>query len=819
MFLSWHPVGSTSCVKNHIGFGKGYSNRSNHQYSFMLKHTFLLILRNFKRFKGTFLINLVGLSTGLACAMLIYLWVNDELGIDKFFENQDRLFQVMQNTYGANGIETIEATPQILLKTLEDEIPEIEYVVAVIPPGFNVSKGTMTHNDKRLKLSGQYATKEFFNVFSYRLLHGNRDHVLADKNAVVVSRDLALRLFDNTEHAVGKAIEWSAQDINGVFYISGVFETILPAATTRFDIVLNYQLFEEKNPSEGWLNSTPRTYILMKENASFNLLNDKIGGLIQAKDMNAKSTLFIQRYGDRYLYGKYENGVPSGGRIEYVKLFATIAIFILVIACINFMNLSTARASRRIKEVGIKKTIGAKTSTLVFQYLGESLFMVLLSMAIAVLIVDLILVPFGTLTGKNLELTFNTNTIVALAVITSFTALLAGSYPALYLSGFRPAEVLKGSTDTSAIHVWARTGCVIFQFVISVVLIVSVWVVYKQVEFVQGKNLGFERNQVVYFSVEKMSEAFLSEIKGLPGVINAGGGNLETGKQLGGTNGIGWEGKSDDDNTFFNLLWLSYDLMETVGMEMLSGHTFSREFGSPDQIIFNEVAIQSMGLEDPVGKIIHIEGEKKQIRGVVKNFHYESLYQPLKPCALMLAPMEYAPRVSVKIEAGKERSVLASLKMLFERHNPGLIFEFKFMDDDYERLYASEIRVSLLSRYFAGIAVLVSCLGLFGLAAFTIERRTKEIGIRKVLGASPFRIFRLLSADFAKMVLTGIAAGLLISSIAAHLWLENFAYHIELKPSYFLFAGITALLIALLTVSFHAAKGASVNPTEYLRNE
>jgi len=785
----------------------------------MIKHTLLLILRNFKRFKGTFLINLVGLSTGLACAMLIYLWVNDELSIDNFFENPNRLFQVLQNTYDANGIETIEATPEILAKTLADEMPEIEYAITVIPPTFNVSKGTVTHNSKRLKSSGQYATKDFFNVFSYRLLHGNRDNVLSDKNAVVISQALALKLFDDVDHAVGKAIEWNAQDISGVFHISGVFETVPPGATTHFDIVLNYQLFQEKNPSEGWLNNGPRTYILIKENTSLKLLNDKIKGLIQAKNVNTQSTLLIQRYNDRYLYGKYENGAPSGGRIEYVKLFATIAIFILVIACINFMNLSTARASRRIREVGIKKTIGAKTSALVFQYLGESFFMVLVAMTIAILIVDLMLVPFGTLTGKNLELTFNTSTLVVLAVVTSVTALLAGSYPAVYLSGFRPAEVLKGNTDRSAIHVWARTGSVIFQFMISVVLIVSVWVVYKQVEFVQRKNLGFERDQVVYFNVEKMSETFLSEIKGIHGVVNAGGGNVETGRQLGGTNGIDWEGKSEDDNTFFNILWLSYDLMETVGMEMLSGHTFSREFGSVDQIIFNEVAIQSMGLEDPVGKIIHIGGEKKQIIGVVKNFHYESLYQPLKPCALMLAPMEYAPRVSVKIEAGHERSVLANLKMLFDRHNPGQIFEFKFMDEDYERLYASENRVALLSRYFAGIAMLVSCLGLFGLAAFTIERRTKEIGIRKVLGASPFRIFRLLSAGFAKMVLTGIVAGLLISSVVAHLWLESFAYHIELEPSYFLFAGVTALLIALLTVSYHAVKGASVNPIEYLRNE
>lgn len=785
----------------------------------MLKHILLLVARNFMRFKGTFLINLVGLSTGLACTMLIYLWVSDEMNVDKFLADHDRLVQVMQNTKGANGIETIEATPGILARSLADEIPEVEFSTSVIPPGFNASKGIISHEGKRFKTSGQYATKDFFNVFSYRLIHGVKSNVLADRQSVVISRELALSLFSDLETAMGQTIEWAAQDITGVFNISGIFERMPADATAQFDIVLNYQLFEEKNPSEGWLNNSPRTYVLMKHAASFESLNEKVRDFIRSKDQGANTTLFIQPYADRYLFGQYENGVPSGGRIEYVRLFATIAVFILFIACINFMNLFTARASRRIKEAGIKKTIGAKTRTLVFQYLAESFLMAFLSMAVAVLIVDLIVVPFGTITGKSLDFTLDKGTMFTIGGVTLFTALLAGSYPALFLSGFRPAEVLKGKIETSAIHVWARTGCVIFQFVISVVLIVCSWVVYKQVEFVQARNLGYNRDQVIYFNVENMSEAFLSQIKGLPGVINAGGGNLEAGKQLGGTSGINWQGKGNDENVFFNTFWLSYDLMETLGMEMAAGKPFSREFGSTDQIIFNEKAIESMGLKDPIGKMIDIEGEKKQITGVVKNFHYESLYEPLKPCVLLLAPVEYAPRVSVKIQAGKEQSVIDNLKVLFEAHSPGLVFEFRFMDDDYARLYASEIKVSVLSRYFAGVAVLVSCLGLFGLAAFTIERRTKEIGIRKVLGATPFGIFRLLTTDFSKMVLSGIAAGLLISSIIADRWLESFAYRIELEAAYFFLAGLIACIIALVTVAIHAIRGAIVNPTECLRSE
>ena len=785
----------------------------------MLRHTLLLVARSFMRFKGTFFINLVGLSTGLACTMLIYLWVSDEFDVDKFLDSDGRLVQVLQNTKGSAGIATIEATPHILAKSLADELPEVEFSTSVIPPSFNASKGIVSFEGRRFKTDGQYATKDFFQVFSYQLLRGDKDRILSGRQDVVISSSLALRIFNSIDRAVGKSIEWSAQDISATGYIAGVFESPPANATAQFDIVLNYQLFQEKNPSEGWSNNSPRTYVLMKDGSSFESLNEKVRGFIQAKDPGAGSTLFIQRYAERYLHGQYENGTPSGGRIGYVRLFSTIAVFLLFIACINFMNLFTARASRRIKEAGIKKTIGAKTSTLIFQYLSESFFMALLSMGVAVLVVDLMVGPFSTLTSKALVFTLDNKTMLVIAGVTLFTALLAGSYPALFLSGFRAAEVLKGKVEASALHVWARTGCVVFQFVISVVLIVSAWVVYKQVEFLQGRNLGYDRDQVIYFNVENMSEAFLAEIRNLPGVVNAGGGNLEAGKALGGTSGINWEGKPADDNIFFNTFWLSYDLMETLGMEMVAGRPFSREFGSTDQVIFNERAIEGMGLKDPIGKMVDIEGEKKQITGVVRNFHYESLYEPLKPCVLLLAPVEYAPRVSVKIQAGQEQAVIDRLRDLFARHSPGVVFEFRFMDEDYARLYASEMKVSVLSRYFAGIAVLVSCLGLLGLAAFTIERRTKEIGIRKVLGATPLSIFRLLTIDFSKMVLSGVAVGLVISSMIADRWLERFAYRIELEVAYFIIAGLLACVIALLTVAVHAVKGAVVNPVDCLRSE
>ncbi len=785
----------------------------------MIKYNLRIIFRNFKRNRSSFFINLIGLTTGLACALLIFLWVNDELSVDKFFANDKQLFQVMQNTKGANGIETIDATPGHLAKALSEEVPEVEYAVAVVPTSFNISKGVISMAEKHIKSVGQYVSEDFFNVFSYKILYGERSKLLSEKNDVVISRELALKLFDHIQDAIGKAIEWNAQNISGTYTVSGIFDPPSSHATNHFDLLLNYNLYEGSNPWSGWGNSSPRTYVLLKEGTSPNVFNDKIIDFIKSKDKNLDVTLVAQRYSDRYLNGIYENGKPSGGRIEYVKLFSLIALFILIIACINFMNLSTARASRRIKEVGIKKTVGAGRKTLIIQYLGESMMMAFLSLGLAVLLVSLLIAPFNNLTGKYLTLSFDANFILIILSVTTLTGLLAGSYPALYLSRFAPVDVLKGKFVASSGETWARKGLVTFQFAASVILIVSVWVVFEQLAFVQSKNVGYNRDHVIYFSVDKMSSSALSEIRNIPGILNAAGGNIQAGSPLGGTSGINWEGKSPNANTFFSVKWVSYNLIETLGMEMAAGKAFSEDFGSPNQAIFNETAIKTMGLTDPIGQTVSIEGEDMQIIGVVKDFNFESLYEKVKPCVLFAAPIQYAPKVSVKIKAGMEKVCLENLRKVYTKYYPGQIFEFKYMDDDYQQLYVAEQRVSALSKYFAGLAILISCLGLFGLASFTAESRTKEIGIRKVMGSSTTEIVKLLSGDFTGLVIFAIIIALPVGYLIAHRWLESFAYQINLKWWYFAGAGLATLLIALFTVSIQTMKAALVNPVECLKDE
>ncbi len=788
----------------------------------MLRHTLLIIYRNFRRFKNTFFINLIGLSSGLACVLLIYLWVNDEQRIDHFNENDGRLFQVMQNFQKDGEIETMDATPYPLAKALVDELPEVEYAANAIPSYYNSSKGLIVSGNQRLKVKGQYVSKDYLKIFSYELINGEAENVLTAKEGLVISKDLAIKLFKSPDEAMGKQIEWQGIASNGIYFVSGVFESPPPSATVQFDVLFNFDVFLAAHEDlNNWGNSDPFTYVLLKPGTSAEVFNSKIKDFIKPRQRNSGASLFAQRYSDRYLNGRYENGVASGGRIEYVKLFSVIAFFILVIACINFMNLSTAKASRRIKEVGIKKAMGAARITLISQYIGESLLISFLSLAVGILIVDLLLPQFNLLTGKQLVLEFDLQLILVLMSIALITGIFSGSYPALYLSGFSPSAVLKGKLQTAFGELLARKGLVIFQFTVSIILIVCVWVVYEQMHFVRSKNLGYERDHVIYFDTEKVSDGFMSELKSIPGVLNAARFYHDLTGGHGGTGDIQWPGKNPDDKTDFSNLEVGHDFTETMNMKMAGGSSFSDKISWENQIIFNEAAIEAMGLKDPVGQTITIWGMKRQIVGVVKNFHFESLYEEVKPCFLFLIPMvpDTPSKIMVKIQRGSEQATLEQLDVFFRKHNPGIAFDYQFLDDDYERLYASEQRVGVLSRYFAVMAVLISCLGLFSLAAFTAERRLKEIGIRKVLGSSEMGIVYLLSGDFTKIVLAAILIALPVSYFITQQWLDSFAFKIPLQWWYFIGAGAIALVIAWLTVSSQAIRAARVNPTKCLKED
>lgn len=786
----------------------------------MIQHNLLLIYRNFKRFKTTFFINLIGLSTGLACTLLIYLWVNDELKMDKFHAKDDRLFQVMEHQQHSGDVRVTDSTPWLLADALDEEIPEVEYAVVATPTYWS-SRQTLSTDNNPVKANGKYASKDFFNIFSYRLIHGKADDVLSDKSSIVISEDLARKLFNTAEAALGKTIVYQQDQL---FKVSGVFEDLPSNSSEYFDFVLPYQLLTDQFPQvTDWGNSGPQTFVVLRGAKDLAAFNQKIAKLISTKHEDTHRTLFATKYSDAYLFGNYENGVQSGGRVEYVTLFSIVALFILIIACINFMNLSTAKAASRIKEVGIKKVVGARRRTLVVQYLAESMLMTLFAVAMAILFVDILLPKFNEITAKDLSMNFVTEFSIFVAAIMLFTGFVAGSYPALYLSGFQPAAVLKGRLSTSFGELWARKGLVVFQFTLSIVLIVSVLVIYDQIQFVQQKNLGYDKDNVIYFPNEGRTksnlETFLSEMNKIPGVVKAS----SIGQSMigdGNTTEIQWEGMDPQVKIPFAIRPLNYDIIEMLNLEILEGRSFSRSFSTDTSaVIFNEAGIAAMGMNDPVGKEISFEGgERFKIIGVVKDFHYTSLRFKVDPLFFVLKP-QYTETIMARLAAGREQETIARIRDFYKDFNPGFTLDYRFLDQDYQALYGAEVRVGVLSRYFAAIAIVISCLGLFGLAAFTAERRRKEIGIRKVLGSSEFGIVSLLSGDFSRLVMIAVAIAIPLSYILTRRWLDSFVFRIPLEWWYFFTAGTVALLVAWLTVSAQAVRAARVNPTQCLRDE
>jgi putative ABC transport system permease protein len=787
----------------------------------MTRHNILITYRNFQRFKSSFLINVVGLSTGLACVLMIFLWVRDELRMNSFLQNSDRLYQVMENVDQNGGLITRESTSGPTAETLAQEFPEVEFAATAT---MNWDQGgVLSAGDRDVRAKGIIASTDFFRIFSFEMVHGDRAKVLADKKGIVISKSLAIRLFGSAEEAAGKTVKF---DRSKEYHVTGVMADLPSTSSAQFQYALSFEGFRDENEwVKNWYNTAPETYVLLRGGADAQAFNKKIVDLVRTKtEGNAKHrSPFVRLYSDSYLYNRYENGKLAGGRIEYVKMLSTIAGFILLIACINFMNLSTAQASRRMKEIGVKKAIGARRGVLIIQYLSESLMMALIAMVVSVLIVFLLLPQFNDITSKQLTMNLDASFTLGLVGILIFTGLVAGSYPALYLSRFAPSAILKGKIKGGLGEVVARKGLVMFQFALSVILIVAVFVVYKQISFISHRNLGYDKDNIVLITREGAThgkeDVFIAEVEKIPGVIGASNTGHDMTGHNGGTYGVEWQGKDPTDRTEFERFATNHGLIELLGMEMKEGRSFSPEFAADSsKIIFNEAAIAFMNMEDPIGKKVKFWGEEMEIVGVVKDFNFESFHEPVKPALFYLKP-EHAGNMVVKIEQGKEKETISRIESFYQSFNPGFPLNYHFLDDDYQQLYESENRVATLSKYFAGLAILISCLGLYGLAAFTAERRIKEIGIRKILGSSNTGIVYLLSREFTLMVIGAIVLAMPVSYFIVSRWLENFVFRISLDGWIFAGAGMAALVTAWITVGIQTFKSASVNPTECLKSE
>lgn len=790
----------------------------------MLKNYFTIAWRHLLKNRQFTILNIVGLSTGLACTLLIWLWVRDEMSVDRFHENNTQLFQVMENRSLSSGIITSRETSPHLAETLPAIMPEVAKATVITPPSWFPRVALSTGN-KNARGTGLFADRHFFEVFSYPLISGNAKEALANKDGMVISEQLAINLFNRTD-VIGQPITWQFVTEKRNSIITGVFKGTPANSSVQFDFLLSLGLFKEMMNMQGPLspasNGGPfHTYIVLKEGTQVAAFSEKLSAFMKGYSNGQTRNMFLKPYGDNYLYGSYENGVQSGGRITYVRLFSLIAIFILVIACINFMNLATAKTAGRMKEIGVRKTMGAGRISLIAQYLSESFLLVLASMLLALLMVLFFLPAFNHITGKELTVQVNAGFVLTLLAITIITACLAGSYPAFYLSGFHPVAVLKGKLQSAAGVLWARKGLVVFQFTLSVIFIVAVLVVYRQIAFVQSHKTGYDKDQVLYFDAEGSVgtgiDAFLVALKQVPGVVNA---SSMAGNVLGGPSNIGNRFQKDgvDEVVPFRPFLVNYGMIETLGIEMKEGRAFSTAYGMDTaRLIFNEAAIQLMGIKDPIGKVIKFDGRDREIIGVTKNFHFQSLHEAVKPLFFKLdAP---GTTVMVKINTAREKETIDQLKTFYVKYNPGSTLDYKFLDEDYQAQYVAEKRVATLSKYFAILAVIISCLGLFGLASFTAEKRRKEIGVRKVLGATVGQVIMLLSKDFLRSVSIALLIAIPLSWWMMQSWLNGFAWHIDLGVDIFLLTGVSVAILTLITVSFQAVSAAIANPVKSLDNE
>jgi predicted permease len=785
----------------------------------MFKTNLKIAWRNLLKDKQFTLLNVLGLSAGLACALLIFLWVSDELSYDKFFANNDRLYKLMERRNYNGGIGYSEESSGRLSDAVKQAIPGVEYAAAVAPPGW-FPQNTLSANDKNLKANGQYAGKDYFNIFSFPLIDGNRNDVLANNNSIVLSDVLAKKLFGTTENIIGKAVSF---DHDTTFFVSGVFKKMPANSSQQFDFVLSFDYLKTRQHwVADWGSTGPLNYILLKNGADINTFNRNVENIIHKNYDDTSRKVVAMKFSDIYLHNNYNGNSQSGARIEYVKLFTALAIFILLIACINFMNLSTAKAARRFKEVGIKKVVGAGRKQLIFQFLTESFLLTIVAMLFAIVIAMLLLPAFNQLTGKSIALHFTwqmTVTIICIALITGF---VAGSYPALYISRFNPLSILKGKLNTSAAELLSRKGLVVFQFTLSTILIIAVFIIYQQIQFIQNADPGYNKNNVLRLAAEgnlsTQQGVFVSALKNIPGVNNA---SVTYHRMVGhnfSSDGLSWPGKDPNADISFEIFGAGYDFIETMGMHIKDGRSFSKSYGSDSsKLILNEAAIKAMHMKDPVGKTVRLFGKDMQIIGVVKDFHFESMHEAIKPCVINLVPQ--GGTIVASIQGNHQKAIINAIQYLYEKFNPGFPFTFNFLDEAYQQQYESETTVSALSKYFAGLAIIISCLGLFGLAAFTAQKRRKEIGIRKVVGASVSNITAMLSKDFIKLICISLIIAFPVSWWLMHSWLQSFAYRINISIFVFVVAGAAVALITLITISFQSVKAAIANPVKSLRTE
>ncbi|OEK03684.1 hypothetical protein BFP97_00710 [Roseivirga sp. 4D4] len=790
----------------------------------MLSNYLKIAFRNALRYKGYTFLNLFGLVVGIASTMLVLMWIDDERSIDKFHENGDEIYQVFRNMKQSNGmVSTTTSTPKPLGDLVRDEYSEVDQVVWLS----QTREIKIQLEDQLIDEGGSFASPEVLDMFTFEMLLGDESTALSNVSNIVIAESVALKYFGQNwrNEAMGKILR-----IEDAFdaIVSGVFKDLGDKSTLDFNWLMNAQVFIGANSwVNDWGNGSFMTFIRISDESKVQTVSDKI--LMEIKDHTVGNPnagdeeVIIYKFEDTYLYSKFDNGVVSGGRIDFVRIMTIVAIFILIVACINFMNLTTARSSRRSKEIGLRKVMGAPRKSIRTQFYFEAFLLTLIAVVISVFVVIMAMPYFNDLVGKQLSIDFSDQrTWYFLIGLTFSVGLVSGSYPAVLLPAISIVQSIKGAMKQPSYAAYFRKGLVIFQFAVSTLLIIGTTVVYKQIDYVLNKDLGLNKDNLLAVAIDQgilgRLDTYKSELMRLPDVkaVSAASGNpLDYGRSTSSTN---WEGKNPADGYEVNVMLTDEDLISTMGMEMLKGRDFSLQLEDSTNFIINEVAAEMMGFDDPLGKKLSFWGIDGRIIGVVKNFHMRNLYEPIAPLIITCIDPQRSNVVLVRIGDNMSETISA-IEKVTAGLSPDSEFEYQFIDEAYEESYRNEKTVSKLANIFALISILISSLGLFGLASYSAEQRSREIGVRKVHGASVLQILMLLSKDYSKLILIAFVVSVPFGYMVTQNWLDDFEFRTSLDPLVFIIAGIVAFLIGVLTVAAKSYQAASVNPVRSLKQE
>ncbi|MEM1257251.1 MAG: FtsX-like permease family protein [Bacteroidota bacterium] len=805
----------------------------------MFKNYLKVGLRNAIRDKAFTTINLSGLVLGMICFLFIFLWIQDEKSVDSYHENDNLLYNVYYTVTSDGKKDGTYATPPDydtiskryfpLLEGVEQEVSGIEHINFYVT-GYELPWGypeTFEVGDKMYKMEGARAGGDFFQMFDYPVIAGNTSNPLQEIGTIAISRKMAHMFFNGPEDAIGKTVKY---ENTSNFTVTAVFEDLTPKSTWSFDFLIAWESYAKNQVLRASHNIQTTVQLSSKANKYQVELN--LDKYLQ-KRLNPESPITIhahlQPFSDRYLTGNFENGKPSDGRMAYLQLFGGVAIFILLIACINYMNLSTAKSTKRAKEVGIRKAVGSSRTFLIKQFLAESTLLSFLAILVSILLTGLLLPYFNSLTGKQIALPyFNYGYWLTVLLLALVTGLIAGSYPALFLSSLKPVKVLRGTLNITGRSKWLRKGLTTFQFGLCILLFIATIVVSKQTDYIQNSHLGYNRENLIYIRIEgaladaKKYALFKKEASSLPGIAMVDR-SSETphSMEFEVSDPINWEGKSIGKSVGFMPKSVGFDFIEIMDLKIADGRGFTKTIAtdSAEAFMVNQEAVRQMGLKNPLGKWVSAWDKKGRIVGILEDYHTASLHQKIKPVIVDVKEDLNFGVILVRTKPGETGEALASLKRVYQKLNPSRPFDYQFADGEYQALYKSEQLISKLSNVFSLLAIAISVLGLLGLAMFSAQQRTKEMGVRKVLGASNSTIIKLFSEDILKLVGISFLITAPLAWLLMQRWLQDFAYQINMSWWIFAIAGLSALLIAFLTISSQSLKIAYANPAKSLRTE